>query len=53
MTRRIVFVLILVFSIVVGAVEYRRTIEERIEIQQDGSALITRKEYLPASELSK
>jgi hypothetical protein len=43
----------LVFSIIVGAVEYRRTIEERIEVQQDGSALITRKKYVPASELSK
>jgi len=53
MARRFILILLVVFSLLVSATEYRKIIEEKIEIQQDGSALITRKEQVPASELSK
>ena len=33
--------------------EFKRTIEERIEIQYDGTAIITRTESIPESELTK
>lgn len=53
MIKRIVLVLLLVLTIAVFGTQFKRNIQERIEVMQDGSAIITRKEFLPESELAK
>ncbi len=53
MIKRIVLVLLLVLTIAIFGTQFKRNIQERIEVMQDGSAIITRKEFLPESELAK
>ncbi|MEJ5228516.1 MAG: hypothetical protein WHT65_00790 [Pseudothermotoga sp.] len=53
MLRRMLLVVILLLATFLVAEQFKRTIEERIEIQQDGSAIITRTETIPESELAK
>ncbi|MGJ8453705.1 hypothetical protein ACSFC1_00135 [Pseudothermotoga sp. U03pept] len=53
MLKKILITVVVLTSIVLNAAQFKRTIEERIEIQHDGSAIITRTESVPPSELSK
>lgn len=53
MLRKVVLLVLLFVSTFLLAAQLRRSIEERIEILHDGSAIITRTETIPASDLAK
>lgn len=53
MVKRIILVLFVILAVVVCGTQFKRSIEERIEVMQDGSAIITRTEFIPESELMK
>ncbi len=53
MIRKAMLVLIMLLVTLNYAAQFTRTIEERIQIMQDGSAIITRTEFVPQSDLAK
>lgn len=53
MIKRFVLVLLLALAAVVFGTQFKRNIQERIEVMLDGSAVITRTEFIPESDLRK
>ncbi|HNQ71570.1 MAG TPA: hypothetical protein PK387_08895 [Mesotoga prima] len=53
MFRKALIAIVLVASVFAFSTQFKRTIEDKIVVQHDGSAIITRTEYVPASDLSK
>ncbi|OAA29357.1 hypothetical protein AT15_02225 [Kosmotoga arenicorallina S304] len=53
MIRRFMLVAIIIISALAFSTQFYRTVEDTIEILPDGSAVITRVEQVPSSELSK
>ncbi|HEY8541236.1 MAG TPA: hypothetical protein VIL29_02560 [Pseudothermotoga sp.] len=53
MTKRFILVLLVLLAVVSYGIQFKRNIEERIEVMRDGSAIIKRTEFIPESELTK
>lgn len=53
MVKRVVVLLLLVVSVLIFSEQFKRSISEVIEVFPDGSAIITRTEFVPASDLYK
>ncbi|MGJ8454526.1 hypothetical protein ACSFC1_04400 [Pseudothermotoga sp. U03pept] len=53
MFKRFLFIAIVLISIALNAEQFRRIIEERIEVNYDGSAIITRTESIEGPAFSK
>lgn len=53
MLKRVIVVLLMVLTVFGFGMQFKRSIEEVIEVMHDGSAVIKRTEFVPESDLSK
>lgn len=52
MVKKFIVLFLLVVAILIFSEQFKRSIGETIEVFPDGSAIITRTEFVPASDLS-